>query len=84
MTIKVVMKPRMTAKVVMKPRTLVKKVVVGTPIRKVSAPAVPGLGGALDLSNLENGSLLIYNSSNSTWTAKKDIEEEQNIDGGAY
>jgi hypothetical protein len=63
--------------------TIVKQVIVGTPVRRVSSGGGGGLGD-LDLSNLENGSLLIYNSVSSKWVAKKDIEEGQDIDGGNY
>lgn len=65
--------------------TLVKKVVVGRPVRRVTAGLfnVANLGD-VDLTNLENGSLLIYNNSTSKWTATKNIDEGQNINGGSY
>ena len=65
--------------------TQVKKVIVGKPVRRVSAGQflVSNLGD-VDVSNLENGSLLIYNTTSSKWVAKKDVDEGQNINGGSY
>lgn len=65
--------------------TTIKKVVVGTPVRRVNE--VDRQLSALkdvDLNNLENGSLLIYKTTTSKWTASKDVEDEQNINGGSY
>jgi hypothetical protein len=64
--------------------TQVKKVVVGTPIRRVS-------GGSGNINNITgintqgavNGSLLVYSSSSGVWEASLDLEE-QNINGGSY
>ena len=65
--------------------TQVKKVVVGKPVRRVTAGqfTVSNLGD-IDLSSLENGSMLVYKTSSSKWTATKDIEDGQNINGGSY
>ena len=65
--------------------TLVKKVVVGKPVRRVSAGSfLLNTLGDVDTTNLENGSLLIYKSNTLKWTASKDVEEGQNINGGSY
>jgi len=65
--------------------TLVKKVVVGKPVRRVSAGSfLLNALGDVDTTNLENGSLLIYKSNTLKWTASKDVEEGQNINGGSY
>jgi hypothetical protein len=65
--------------------TLVKKVVVGKPVRRVSAGSfLLNSLGDVDATNLENGSLLIYKSNTLQWTASKDVEEGQNINGGSY
>lgn len=65
--------------------TQVKKVVVGKPVRRVTEGqfTVSNLGD-IDLTALSNGSLLVYKSSSSKWTATKDIDDEQNINGGSY
>lgn len=65
--------------------TQVKKVVVGKPVRRVSA-------GQFLLSNLGDvsatgattGDMLVYQSSTGKWTAQKEIEDGQNINGGSY
>ena len=64
--------------------TQVKKIVVGTPIRRVS-------GGSGNINNITgintqgavNGSLLVYSSISGVWEASLDLEE-QNINGGSY
>jgi len=64
--------------------TQVKKIVVGTPVKRVSGSlvSIDSLIG-VDTSGKVNGSLLIYNSTVSLWTASKDLEN-QNINGGSY
>ena len=65
--------------------TQVKKVVVGTPVRRVS-------GGNVNLENLANvdaanpadGSLLIYNGNTNKWVATKEIGNGQNLNGGSF
>ena len=65
--------------------TQVKKVVVGKPVRRVTA-------GQFLLSNLGDvsatgattGDMLVYQSSTGKWTAQKEIEDGQNINGGSY
>lgn len=64
--------------------TIVKTIKVGTPIRRVNA-AGAGIEtlGDVDVTTKTNGSLLIYNSSTSKWTASIDLEN-QNINGGSF
>jgi hypothetical protein len=64
--------------------TQVKQVVVGTPVKRVN-------GGSFNLSslpdvdvvNITQGSVLVYETSTNKWTATLDLEE-QNINGGSY
>jgi len=64
--------------------TIIKKIVVGTPVRRVSE-------AALDLNNLAgvntssrvNGSVLVYNSTSTLWESTLNLEQ-QNINGGSY
>jgi hypothetical protein len=65
--------------------TQVKKVLVGTPVRRVSSGAIKfgGLEG-IDMTNVENGDMLVYKASTNKWTSTKNIEEGQNINGGSY
>jgi hypothetical protein len=65
--------------------TQVKKVVVGKPVRRVTAGQfrLNNLGD-VDISNLQNGSLLIYSATSSKWVAKKEVDEGQEVDGGSY
>lgn len=72
-------------KVVTEPNVKVAKVIVGRPVRRVTSGAftVNNLSD-VDVSSLENGSLLIYNTSTSKWTASKNVEDGQNINGGSY
>jgi len=64
--------------------TQVKKVVVGTPVRRVTSGAfdINNLGGVNTVGAV-NGSLLIFNSTSAKWEASLDLEE-QNINGGSY
>jgi len=64
--------------------TQVKKVVVGTPVRRVTSGAfdINNLGG-VNTAGAVNGSLLIFNSTSAKWEASLDLEE-QNINGGSY
>lgn len=64
--------------------TQVKSVTIGTPVSRVirSAQSINTLAG-VDVSNLNNGSVLVYNSSSSNWVSTLDLEE-QNISGGQY
>tara|TARA_R110000796_G_scaffold213973_2_gene329992 strand:- start:1836 stop:2093 length:258 start_codon:yes stop_codon:yes gene_type:complete len=64
--------------------TQVKKVVVGTPVRRVTSGAfnINSLSG-VTTAGAVNGSVLVYNGSTTSWTATLDLEE-QNINGGSY
>ena len=64
--------------------TQVKKVVVGTPVRRVTSGAfsLNNLGG-VDITGAVNGSVLVYNGTSANFEAKLDLEE-QNINGGSY
>lgn len=67
-------------------RTHVKRVVVGTPVRRVSAAANRNEISELidvDVTGKQTGSLLIYNESSGKWEASIDLEQ-QNINGGSY
>ena len=64
--------------------TQVKKVVVGRPVRRVQqAGNSIGTASDVDISTLQNGSLLVYNSSSSKWTSTTELAN-QNINGGTY
>ena len=64
--------------------TQVKKVVVGTPVKRVTSGAfnVNNITG-IDTTGATTGSLLIYSTATSTWVASKNLEE-QIINGGSY
>ena len=64
--------------------TIVKKIVIGTPVRRVSEAAlnINSLDG-INTSNRVNGSVLVYNSTSSLWESTLDLEQ-QNINGGSY
>jgi len=64
--------------------TQVKQVVVGTPVKRVTGGsfALSGLPD-VDVANITQGSVLVYETSTNKWTATLDLEE-QNINGGSY
>ena len=64
--------------------TIVKKIIIGTPVRRVSEAAlnINNLDG-INTSNRVNGSVLVYNSTSSLWESTLDLEQ-QNINGGSY
>ena len=64
--------------------TIVKRIVIGTPVRRVSEAAlnINNLDG-INTSNRVNGSVLVYNSTSSLWESTLDLEQ-QNINGGSY
>lgn len=64
--------------------TKIKRVIVGTPVRRVTAGAfvIDDVGG-VDTTGATDGSILIYNSTTGLWTASLDLEN-QNINGGSY
>ena len=64
--------------------TIIKRIVVGTPVRRVSEAALDlnNLAG-VDTSSRVNGSVLVYNSTNALWESTLNLEQ-QNINGGSY
>lgn len=64
--------------------TQVKKVIVGTPVRRVTSGTfnINSLGG-VSTEGAVNGSLLIFNATSAKWESSLDLEE-QNINGGSY
>lgn len=71
-------------KVVSADTTKVKKVVVGRPVRRVTASqgTIGGLDD-VDNSNAQDGSVLVYNGSSSKYEATL-VLEKQTINGGHY
>ena len=68
--------------------TQVKKIVVGTPVRRVSSSGVQAAAtvqsiGNVDSTNLQDGSTLVYSTASSKWVATVDLEN-QNMDGGSF
>ena len=63
--------------------TTVKKVIVGTPVKKVVSGAAMSNMADVVVTGVTNGDLLIYSDASSKWLASKDLEE-QNINGGSY
>ena len=64
--------------------TQVRSVTIGTPVSRVTRASqnINNLAG-VDVSNLNNGSVLVYNSSSSNWESTTTLEN-QNISGGQY
>ena len=64
--------------------TQVAKIVVGTPIRKVSAGAfiISNLGG-VDTTDAVDGAVLVYGDAQGKFVAKKELDET-NFNGGQY
>jgi len=64
--------------------TQVKRVVVGTPVKRVTSGGfnINTISG-VDTTGATEGSLLIYSTATSKWMASKDLQE-QNINGGSY
>ena len=64
--------------------TIVKKIVIGTPVRRVSEAALNlnNLAG-VNTSSRVNGSVLVYNSTSTLWESTLNLEQ-QNINGGSY
>lgn len=64
--------------------TQVKKVVVGVPVKKVTSGvfSINTING-VDTTGALNGAILSYDASQSKWTAKNTLEE-QDINGGQY
>lgn len=64
--------------------TLIKRIVVGTPVRRVNEAQanINDLNG-INTSGKVNGSVLVYNATNSLWEATLDLEQ-QNVNGGSF
>ena len=64
--------------------TEVRKVVVGTPVRRVTSGAfnIDNLGG-ITTAGAVTGSILIYDATADLWSPSQQLEE-QNINGGQY
>lgn len=65
-------------------KTRVRKVTVGKPIRRIREAVldISQIGG-IDISAAEEGSTLVYNPSNGTFEAKKELLNTD-INGGQY
>lgn len=65
--------------------TQVKKVVVGTPVRRLSQDPNVSIANAsdVDITGITDGTVLVYNASRAKWVATLDLED-QNINGGSY
>jgi len=64
--------------------TIIKKIIIGTPVKRVSEAAlnINNLDG-INTSNRVNGSVLVYNSTSTLWESTLNLEQ-QNINGGSY
>lgn len=74
------------AKVQTSNRTIVQKVMVGKPVRRVTATAGVGIGNVsgIDVSGgLEDGDVLVYDASSSNFEPTRQLEK-QFINGGHY
>jgi len=65
--------------------TQVKKVVVGTPVRRIAQDVNVSIANAtdVDITGITDGTVLVYNASRAKWVATLDLED-QNINGGTY
>lgn len=64
--------------------TQVKKIVVGTPVRRVNSATNLNNLADVDVTNLQNGSLLVYNTTSSKWVATKELGDSQQLNGGSF
>lgn len=68
--------------------TIVKKVTVGVPIKRVSTSTAGQLIttlGDVDITNLSDGALLIYNGSSEKFDAKTNIDNQNtDLNGGNF
>ena len=64
---------------------VIKSVTVGAPIKKVNeaSQSIFSLEDT-DFTNLQNGSLVKYESSSGKFISSLNVEEEQDINGGSY
>jgi len=74
----------MAIKIVTNGTTQVKTVKVGTPVKRVAAGGfnISNIGG-IDISSAIEGSLLIYDATQSKFIASNELSE-QDISGGQY
>lgn len=72
---------------VTKDETQVKKVIVGRPVRRIRQARIDIINiieiEGIDLSNLQDGSVLVYNESTTNFESTVNLEK-QNINGGNY
>lgn len=69
---------------VTKDETQVKKVIVGRPVRRIRQARINIFEiEGIDLSNLQDGSVLVYNESTTNFESTVNLEK-QNINGGNY
>lgn len=76
----------MAIKVVTGSNTVVKRVTVGTPVRRVTGASfnIASIGG-VDLSNLENGALLVYSDTTGNFESTNNIDNpDTNFNGGNF
>ncbi len=73
-------------KVVTGPNTIVKKVTVGTPIKRVTAGAFDiKTIGSVDVTNLSDGAMLVYNAETENFEATVNIDNANtNFNGGNF
>ncbi|MAI05477.1 MAG: hypothetical protein CMA07_07175 [Euryarchaeota archaeon] len=64
--------------------TKVKKVVVGRPVKRINSTTgnINNLAG-VDTTGAEQGSVLVYDETSSSFNATNDLED-QNLNGGQY
>lgn len=74
----------MTVEVQYTDKTQVKKVVVGRPVRRIreASGSILDLNN-VDLSNLQDGSVLVYNQSTTNFESTLNLEK-QDVNGGNY
>ncbi|MDC0889108.1 hypothetical protein OAS42_00520 [bacterium] len=65
-------------------RTKVKRVIVGKPIRRITAGgnSISALGGVVTTGAV-NGSVLIYNGTTGNWEAQLELNQQE-VNGGQY
>jgi hypothetical protein len=69
-----------------KSATVVKKVVVGTPVKRVNQQTLVAEMdniGNVNTSSKTDGSVLVYNASSEEWESTLTLEK-QNVNGGQY
>lgn len=66
--------------------TLVKRVVVGTPVRRVNNPPINlGAIAGVDLTGVSDGALLVYSATSNNFEAKTNIDNPNtDLNGGTF